>query len=282
MAELGRQLQAAREARGYSVVEAAQGTHIRATYIAAMEQDRFEDLPAPVYARGFLRNYATFLGLDAEDLVATLDHALGTEHKPRRSRNSPEIAGPVWPGPRPRAIAGAVVLVLIFAFVAYLFHQYSDFVATSSQGVFAATPSPTAMAIAPAIPIATVTPIPTLPPSPVAAASPSAAPTRPPPPTPPPTATVAPAASPTPQPTATQSARLALAMQFTGPCWLRVTVDGKQVFEGTLQAGTSKTWDGSQFITIRVGNAGGAMVTFNGRSEGLLGASGQVVEKTYH
>jgi len=27
------------------------------------------------------------------------------------------------------------------------------------------------------------------------------------------------------------------------------------VFEGTLQAGTSKTWDGSQFITIRVGNA---------------------------
>ena len=289
MAELGEHLRAAREARGLTVAEVARGTHIRAVHIEALEQERFGDLPAPVYTRGFLRNYATFLGLDAEDMVAEFDHLQNGKRPPKRSRGGPDLSGPVWPGPSPRAMLGALTLIVLVGFVAFLFHQYSEFAATRQTAVFAASPSPTpALPPLAAQPIPTVTPIPTLPPSP-AAIGPS--PTAKPAPTQPATAAPAVAATATPAParptatpvapTPTQTASLAVTMQVLQPCWLRVTVDGKIVFEGTLQPKTTRTWDGAKFITVRYGNAGGVMVTFNGQDEGIPGSPGQVVDKTY-
>lgn len=290
MAEIGPQLQAARLARGLSVEEAAKATRIRPAYLLALEEDRYADLPAPVYTRGFLRNYATYLGLDAEELVSALEQHGNGHTLPKPHRALDPVAAPVWHGPNPLAIAGAVVLVLFVGFFAYLFHQYSLFTAASAANIFAPTPAPTAIAIsAPAVTIPTVTPIPTLPPSPTpvppkatpapaaaltTAATAAAKPTET-------AATSTPAPSPSPKPTPTQSARLVVAMQFVRECWLRVTVDGKVVFEGTLQPGTSRSWDGSNFITVRAGNAGGVRVTFNGKQEGILGSPGEVVERTY-
>lgn len=284
MAELGQQLREAREARGLSVDDVAQGTRIRAAYIRALEEERFADLPAPVYVRGFLRNYATFLGLDAEELIGTLEQQSGSFQAPHR-RPPREISTPVWRGPSPRAMAGALVLVLLVAFIAFIFRQYSEFTASRSTSVFAATPSPTPETlVATAIPIPTVTPIPTLPPSPTptgapAAAKPTAVPTAvavhatataaPPPP------------SPTPKATPTQAAPVVLSLRASSDSWLRVTVDGQIAFEGTLLPGTTRTWDGAKFITVRYGNAGGVSVTVNGVAEGVVGQPGQVVEKTY-
>lgn len=283
MAELGQQLREAREARGLSIDDVAQGTRIRPAYVRALEEERFADLPPPVYVRGFLRNYATFLGLDAEELIGTLEQQQSGAFQPAHRRTPQQISAPVWHGPSPRAMVGTLLLVLLVAFVAFIFRQYSEFTASRSTSVFAATPTPTPITqAATAVPIPTVTPIPTLPvaapPTPLAVATkPPVAPTA----AAHPTATPAPPPPATPKPTATQAAPLVLSLQALGDSWVRVTVDGKVAFEGTLSPGTTRAWNGATFITVRYGNAGGVSVTFNGKSEGVVGQPGQVVERTY-
>jgi len=66
---IGTQLRKAREDRGVSIGEAAQATRIRPGYLQALEDDNFAGLPSPVQGRGFLRNYAAYLGLLAEPLL---------------------------------------------------------------------------------------------------------------------------------------------------------------------------------------------------------------------
>ncbi|GBD22398.1 hypothetical protein HRbin29_00028 [bacterium HR29] len=72
MATIGETLRAARERRGLSLSEASRLTRIAPRFLIALEEDDYAALPAPVYARGFLRSYAALLGLDPEPLVAAL------------------------------------------------------------------------------------------------------------------------------------------------------------------------------------------------------------------
>ena len=69
MLEIGATLRTAREQRGLSLDDVAEATKIRASQLAAIEEEAFEQLPGPTYARGFIRSYADLLGLDAQALV---------------------------------------------------------------------------------------------------------------------------------------------------------------------------------------------------------------------
>jgi cytoskeleton protein RodZ len=60
--------------------------------------------------------------------------------------------------------------------------------------------------------------------------------------------------------------------------WLRVIVDGEEVFAGSLEEGTTRTWRGRESIALRCGNAGGVEATVNGEPLGILGERGQVVD----
>jgi cytoskeleton protein RodZ len=66
---IGEALRSAREAQGKSVEDAAAATRIRPSYLEALEQERFEQLGGNVYAKGFLRSYARFLGVDPDPLL---------------------------------------------------------------------------------------------------------------------------------------------------------------------------------------------------------------------
>ena len=63
---IGEILKEARLDRKLTIKTASQATAIRAKYLEALEADEFDSLPSPVQARGFLRIYASYLGLDAE------------------------------------------------------------------------------------------------------------------------------------------------------------------------------------------------------------------------
>ncbi|MBM4342983.1 MAG: helix-turn-helix domain-containing protein [Deltaproteobacteria bacterium] len=76
MRTVGSQLRHTRQAKGLTVDAVARVTKLSRSAIAALEEDRFEDLPAAVYARGFLRIYAEFLELDSALLVGDYDAAL--------------------------------------------------------------------------------------------------------------------------------------------------------------------------------------------------------------
>lgn len=67
--ELGGMLRKRREAMGATLGEVEAATKIRQKYIAALEADEWALLPGEVVGRGFLRNYATYLGLDANELI---------------------------------------------------------------------------------------------------------------------------------------------------------------------------------------------------------------------
>ncbi len=73
MASIGQKLEEARNRKGISIREAEEATKIRGHFLASFEKDVFDvDLP-PVYLNGFLKNYARFLGLDPEAVLAELD-----------------------------------------------------------------------------------------------------------------------------------------------------------------------------------------------------------------
>jgi cytoskeletal protein RodZ len=69
MSPLGETLQRARQAKGITYEDAERVTRIPRKYLEALELENFSILPAPVYARGFLRSYAGYLGLNPNDLL---------------------------------------------------------------------------------------------------------------------------------------------------------------------------------------------------------------------
>jgi cytoskeleton protein RodZ len=70
---IGQLLSKEREARALTIDQASSATHIRPHYLRAIESDEFEALPSIVHARGFLRAYADFLGVDPEPFLPELN-----------------------------------------------------------------------------------------------------------------------------------------------------------------------------------------------------------------
>jgi len=78
----GGMLRAERERRRYSVQHTAEEMHLDTRVIEALEANRFEELGAPVYARGHLRKYATILGLSPATVLARYEALGGTPADP--------------------------------------------------------------------------------------------------------------------------------------------------------------------------------------------------------
>jgi hypothetical protein len=161
---LGSLLSGARQAHGVTLEQAAAATRIRVRHLAALEGDRLAELPAPVYVRGYLRTYAGYLEIDAEELVhayqATAEGAAGSlAIRPLSSFTaSPNM---VLTAP----VAGAIGLVLlVLAFSAYVYHEVDSLRTPTAQPRAAATalPSPSASPVAPPAAVPTPAPAPAL------------------------------------------------------------------------------------------------------------------------
>jgi cytoskeleton protein RodZ len=121
---IGQKLREARTDRGLELSEVERATKIRAKFLEAMEEDRWDEMPAPVYARGFLDIYARHLGLDHEALLDEYRRTVesereepipesvikaGTLRQNRPARRLPSISL----GPAAKIIAGVLVLVVV-------------------------------------------------------------------------------------------------------------------------------------------------------------------------
>jgi len=69
MDTIGQQLKAARERKGVTASQAAAATHLKVQHVEALERDDYSRLTVPTYAKGFLRIYAEYLGLDPAPLL---------------------------------------------------------------------------------------------------------------------------------------------------------------------------------------------------------------------
>lgn len=79
--EIGSILRHRRQELNLTLEEVAEQTKIRKSYILALEEENFEELPGKVYIVGFLKNYARVLGLAVEPLLETLHESVGTVRK---------------------------------------------------------------------------------------------------------------------------------------------------------------------------------------------------------
>ena len=91
MDEIGHILREARENRGLTLEEVQAKIRINARYLAAFETGQYDALPTPVHARGFLRNYARFLGLDPQPLLDRYLTVQGMEAQVMVARPNQEI-----------------------------------------------------------------------------------------------------------------------------------------------------------------------------------------------
>ncbi|HJT63377.1 MAG TPA: helix-turn-helix transcriptional regulator, partial [Candidatus Limnocylindria bacterium] len=130
---LGQTLRAAREGKRWDIARAERETRIRARYLVALEAGDYRDLPDPVYTRGFVRNYAQYLGLDPN---WCLDLYRLETHPGEKATPAPTAPRPTSVEPRGTTLVTTsrlvrlALLVVVVAFVAYLAYQFLTFAGT--------------------------------------------------------------------------------------------------------------------------------------------------------
>ena len=111
---IGADLRAGRVRLGQDIADLANKLRIRSEHLVAIEQGRFSDLPAPVYAVGFVRTYAEYVGLNGEDAIRRFkEEAEGLPAHSRLSFPTPEEESRVPKGWL-LALAG-IAAVLVYA-----------------------------------------------------------------------------------------------------------------------------------------------------------------------
>jgi cytoskeleton protein RodZ len=279
-AGLGALLRECRETKGLSLEDLSRDTRIASRLLLALEEDRFKDLPAPIFVRGFIRSYCAVVGEPPERALAFYDTESGAARGPSAvPRAAALVQAPARTSrlrlPRLSAklgIAGALVLV---AGVAYFLgtsaaSRPSD--APSRRETPPGRPAPPTAAVSPAaaqVPAARAAAVPAPPPIVVAPA---------PRPTTPPVAVAAPVAAPAPAGVApvARSPHVLVARAHE-PTWVSVRAGDEAASQEMLEAGSVREWQSANRFTVTVGNAGGLTLELDGVALPPLGAQGQVV-----
>lgn len=273
---LGEILRAERERQRLTIQDIEEGTSIRAVYIEAIESGNYDKLPGDVYTKGFIKSYANFLNINAEELVKqfvaernpeavtadmTEDTPVETEEKvskikitdlketnmklPKKTTSENDSGSSSSSGSGFKLVA-AVVLLAVMAAGAWVYLsgvEISDVDTNQRQeqpAIVADSKQENDSAVTPDINSATNT---------AQAAIPQTG--------------------------------INIQAKFTGDCWTQVIADGSLVYEDTASAGQVLSWAGKENVVVRVGNAGVVELSNNGQNIGALGAYGEVTERTF-
>ena len=259
--QIGPILEKRRLEKGLSLKEVEQATKIRTRYLEGLEREDPTVLPDPVYARGFLKTYANFLGLDGE----RLSRELRDRRSPRRERQLNHEAPGTSDFERPlitpggvgeaerRRVSGATVLtvalavLVLAAVIGALYYVGSRSAGTGSEdtpdepAVEQEDPGPSQKEES-ATEATTSTPG-----GDTGEAEADAAPETDP-----------------------------VTVRVVGaPAGLTVTVDGAVALDQFAQPGFSQTFEAQNSVTVSTANAGAVEVEVDGENQGRLGRSGQ-------
>ncbi len=283
----GAQLRAAREARSESVNEVAFALKLHPRQITALEEDNFGALPGEAFVRGFLRNYARYLGLDPAPLLVKVAELGGTQQadlSPIRNAdgelpNGDDARRPAVP------LAGLIVALLLLLAVGWYFDWFrtapADEVLEQGQGSGGTAPllseqlvHPAGQAEAVSLPIAEDEPVAQTGESAadgVAADTAEAGTTAEAAEVAQPEAAAG-AASPVAEPVSPVGQPAArLQFYFSGESWVEVR-DGKGavIHSGVNQPGSSRQIDGEPPFALTIGNAASVRAEFDGKPIDLV------------
>ena len=243
----GRLLAEARAQKNLSVAEVAQQLKLSEGQVEALEADAYERLPGPVFVRGFVRNYARLVDLDADALVAGLGMP---QNSTPASATVPHSHNIPFPEQRPVKWRGYVAGLLIVLIAVALFEVFYS----APQAVVVVTPPPESLP--PSVPVPVPVPEPAAevqPPAPPAAETEK-----------PDVVAATPAAEVKPAPQRKDVADLHFV--FSEQSWVEVR-DGNDrlLFSQLNPAGTEQHVQGRLPLNVVVGNAGGVILNYNGR-----------------
>jgi len=248
LASFGEELRREREIRGISLKEIADATKISKRFLEALERNDHRTLPAPVFTRGFVREYARYVGLNAEEMVNRYNFASANDDriekppqvekyavvpprdispKPPRKRGIPPVYSRV-----DRNIVAALFIAAALAGMAWWAVHFRRVEQDAS---------------AEPIPVVTTSV----------------------------TATVPPPLPPTP---AVNDSTLHLAVEAIDDAWVVLEADGKTVVNKEMVRGERRTFEANEAFRFRnIGNAAGLKLTLNGAAVPPLGADGEVI-----
>ncbi len=241
---IGQRLSEKRRESGRTIKEIELVLKIRSSYLEALENDNFDKLPSIIYARAFLSDYASYLGLDKDKILDEFDALYLSRPKDEKYKSS-KFVFPEWSG-----------TFLAFLFLAALFlwglYYLFSYIKTETP---VEKPQPE-----------TKTTTPTT--------NPSAEPS------PPPKKTT-PTTQPTTNATTITPKKVTVKVRITGKAsWIKVVVDGEKVFEGIMEQGDEDKWEGEE-VRLRVGNASSTEVIVDGKVIELGRSSTGVIEKVF-
>ncbi|MGA7613990.1 MAG: helix-turn-helix domain-containing protein [Thermoanaerobaculia bacterium] len=244
---LGEELRKQREIRGIGLKEIADATKISTRFLEAIEKGNLKTLPAPVFTRGFIREYARYLGLDPEDLVdryseiaeAAVEKEEAEAPSPHRgtgahgkviSQSAPSNRG-LW-----TTIAVVVAVVILGLGLWYISGRGEGKGPRPKTPVTESRSSTHEVARQPVTPSTAVAP-------------------------------------------ATRQKTLTLVVKAVEDSWITLDADGERRISDVLKKGEERKFEASRdFRFETIGNAGGLELTLNGVRLPSLGESGQVLK----
>lgn len=336
LVELGAALRAEREKRGLDLEDAANKLKISARLLRALEEGDEQSLPPLAYTKGFIRSYASYVGLSAEEVSEALG-ALEAATEPTTPQNVYEPELVLTPRRNLKPILAGVVLLGIMAAVFFAWQQGAlDFLSRQTRRLAQPAPMQSAESVDPgnlagrsapvaAAPAAGSTP--GQPPAPVAAtagkpagsatAAPAAqasagapAATQPTASLPPVRGTAATGAAPAGAPVSAPPAPAApvqtalgqavpgqtapaaqageaqpgthkLIITATEECWIHSSADKTDTRQFSLRKGDTFALTFSKSLELKLGNAGGVRLRYDGEELPQAGQSGQVRNLTF-
>ncbi|GAB6180724.1 DUF4115 domain-containing protein [Desulfotomaculum defluvii] len=236
--QIGEALSNARKEKGYSFRYLEEATKIRAKYLEALENENFDILPGPVYAKAFLRTYSKYLELDTEEIMAEYSRICNNTQPPVEETKEVEIEPTSKENKKWRYLVAGLAIVSLVAF---------NSIYNRDQGLDNKPELPNTVQEQPNN--QTDQPSKDIKPSAQGVA-----------------------------PQNNQGVRVVLRVTEQQQSWMQVEADGNTVFSGLVGPGEMKDFKAEEKIFLHVGNAGAVEVNVNGKDLGRLGENGKVVK----
>jgi cytoskeleton protein RodZ len=254
--EVGTELKRLREQKGLTLEDVQYGTKIRTRYLEAIEAGELEALPGIVYARGFIKSYAEFLGINGQELLETYGMAtqpvetFPVETMSRRSSNIAKkpIRNNTFGGMNklPQILAGIGVVAALVVIYVWIVDKPANETSNNqvkTQDVPKAVAQP-------------VHPVQTPPPTPVPVTPPPA-----------PKAVVKEQEKTNNKKVFGVTNAQALTMEVTTQdnCWLEVNADGKVIESGIMKKGETHSWKANNSLSLMTAKSNSMTVKVNGQ-----------------